>query len=77
MPYNKTRGENMSIKEQLHSKIETMTEADLKWLQGILEQHRRENLKRLARELSDSTEEERAAFMENVQRNSWSNRADT
>ncbi len=67
----------MSIKEKLHHKIETMTEADLEWLQGILEQHRRENLKRLARELGESTEEERAAFMENVQRNPWSSRADT
>ncbi len=67
----------MSIKEKLHQKIETMTEADLEWLQSILEQHRRENLKRLARELGESTEEERAAFMENVQRNPWSIRADT
>jgi hypothetical protein len=66
----------MSIKEKLHQKIDTMTEADLEWLQRILEQHRRENLKKLARELADSTEEERAAFMENIQRTPWSARAD-
>jgi hypothetical protein len=66
----------MSIKEKLHQKIDTMTEADLEWLQRILEQHRRENLKRLARELADSTKEERTAFMENTQRTPWSSRAD-
>ena len=58
----------MSVKEHLHEKIEKMSEAELEWLNQILLQHRRENLKRLARELADSTEEERAALMENLQR---------
>ena len=62
----------MSVKEQLREKIEKMSEAELEWLNQILLQHRRENLKRLARELADSTEEERTAFMENLQRRPWS-----
>ena len=66
----------MSVKEQLREKIEKMSEAELEWLNQILLQHRRENLKRLARELADSTEEERAAFMENLQRSPWSTSVD-
>jgi hypothetical protein len=53
-----------------------MNDAELEWLNQVLEQHRRETLKRLARELADSTEQERAAFMENLQRTPWSTRAD-
>ena len=66
----------MSVKEHLHEKIEKMSEAELEWLNQILLQHRRENLKRLARELADSTEEERTAFMENLQRRPWSTSVD-
>ncbi len=66
----------MSVKEHLHEKIEKMSQAELEWLNQILLQHRRENLKRLARELADSTEEERAVFMENLQRRPWSTSVD-
>jgi hypothetical protein len=66
----------MTAKEKLHQRIEKMNETELEWLQQVLEQQRRENLKRLARELADSTEEERDAFLEHLKRSPWSTRAD-
>lgn len=46
----------MSIKEKLQLKIESMSQADLERLQQMLEQRRRDNLKRLIWELADSAD---------------------
>jgi hypothetical protein len=67
----------MSVKQAIQERIEKMSQADLEWLDQMLKQHRRENLKRLARELADSTEEERTAFAQSLERRPWSSRADS
>jgi hypothetical protein len=66
----------MTVKEHLHQRIDKMSDAELEWLKQALEEHRRENLKRLARELADSTNEERDAFLKHLERRPWSTRAD-
>ncbi len=76
----------MSIKEQLQLKIESMSQADLEWLQQMLEQQeypdlrversaeKTERMIQAARELGESTDMDMMEFNQAVQRRSWSAR---
>ena len=74
----------MSIKEKLQLKIESMSQADLEWLQQMLEQQeypdvrversaeKTERMIQAARELGESTDTDMTEFNQAVQRRSWS-----
>lgn len=76
----------MSIKEKLQLKIESMSQADLEWLQQMLEQQeypdvrversaeQTERMIRAARELGEPTDTDMTEFNKALQRRSWSAR---
>ena len=76
----------MSIKEKLQLKIESMSQADLEWLQQMLEQQdypdvrvgrsaeQTERMIRAARELGEPTDTNMTEFNQALQHRPWSAR---
>jgi hypothetical protein len=74
----------MSIKEQLHQKIETMSPENLEWLNKILESHEYPDVRikrspekieamiKAAQELGEPSETDMTEFDQAMQRRSWS-----